>query len=216
MILAAAGPPLVAEQRKYSRVQLNLPVRLRWRTPFGLTTEVSETLDAGRGGLLIYRAQVCAPGTTLWVTFPFDPEIRVSQPETPARVTRVKATPSGGHLVAIVFESLPQPATETLGRRNRRACRRTRLALPMRVRPVGFPWAEETMTIDLSEEGALFGTSRVYQFGDEVRVKLENGPWPSRSGSEEIAAHIVRVSRLPDTSEQRVAIYLTRKDDTGR
>jgi len=216
MILAAESPPLVAEQRKYSRVQLNLSVRLRWRTPFGLTTEVSETLDAGRGGLLIYRAEPCEPGRTLWVTFPFDPEIRFSQPETPARVARVKATPSGGHLVAIVFESLPQPASETPGRRNRRANRRTRLALPMRVRPVGFPWAEETMTIDLSEEGALFGTSRVYQFGDEVRVKLENDPWPSRSGREEIAAHIVRVSMLPDTSEQRVGICLTLEDDPFR
>ena len=69
MTLAAVGPPLVDEQRKYFRVQLNLPVRLRWRTPFGLTTEVSETLDVGRGGLLINRAQACEPDTMLWVTF---------------------------------------------------------------------------------------------------------------------------------------------------
>jgi hypothetical protein len=197
-------------------VQLNLPVRLRWRTPFGLTTEVSETLDVCRGGLLIYRAQACEPDLTLWVTFPFDPEMRFTQAEIPARVTRMRTTPSGGHLVAIAFEFLPQPATETPGRRNRRASRRTRLALPLRVRPVGFPWAEETMTIDLSEDGALFGTSRVYQVGDAVRVRLENGPWPGRSRSEEYAAHIVRVSEPPDTLEQRVAICMTPEDDPFR
>ena len=216
MILAAVGPPLVAEQRKYSRVQLNLPVRLRWRTPFGLTTEVSQTLDAGRGGLLIYRAQACEPGTTLWVMFPFDSEIRFSQPETPARVARVKSTPSGGNLVAIAFESLPQRHTEIPVRRTRRRSIRTRLALPMQVRLEGFPWTEETMTIDLSEDGVLFGTSRVYQVGDAIRVRLENGPWPGRSRSEEIAARIVRVSKLADTSEQRVAICLTPKDDPCR
>ncbi len=63
MMLAAAGPPLVAEQRKYSRVQLNLPVRLRWRTPFGLTTEVSETkLSRCSIGRLVSRASTMRYG----------------------------------------------------------------------------------------------------------------------------------------------------------
>ena len=213
MNLAAVVPPLLAEQRRYSRVQLNLPVRLRMRTPFGLTAEVSQTLEASRGGLLVRRAQTCEPGARLWVTFPFDSEMCFNQPEIPARVVRVSPTPSGDQIVAIQLEALPQRLPEMPARRNRRRSIRTRLAIPLQVRQEGSPWAEETMTIDISDRGMQFGTSRVYKVGEDVRVKLVNISWPGRIGQKEIVARVVRVTLLPEDSEQRVAVSFSQEVD---
>ena len=123
-------------------------------------------------------------------------------------MTRVKAIPSDGHLVAIAFETHLQASDEMPVRRDRRSSVRTRLALPMQVRQEGLPWAEETMTIDLSEDGALFGASRVYRVGNDVRARLENVPWPGRNSQEEISARVVRVTLLQETSEQLVAFCL--------
>ena len=208
MLLATAGPPLVVEQRKYFRVQLNLPVRLRWRTPFGFRTEVGETLEVSRGGLLIKRDEAFQTGMSLWLTLPFDPEMRLSQPEIPVCVVRADSQPLGGYLVALALEADPPRVAPLPVRRDRRRSVRTRLALPMRVQLEGFPWAEETMTEDVSEDGALFGTSRVYQVGDSVRVELENIPWPGRENREMLVAGVVRVVEMPNTAEQRVAIHL--------
>ena len=208
MLLATAGPQLVVEQRKYSRVRLNLPVRLRWRTPFGLRTELGETLELSRGGLLIKRDEAFKTGTSLWLTVPFDPDMRLSQPEIPARVVRVNSRPFGGYLVALAFEIFPPRPTSLPGRRDRRKSVRTRLALPIRVQLEGFPWAEETMTVDVSGGGALFGSSCVYQVGDSARVELEHIPWPGRKNREMLVAKVVRVVEMPNTSEQLVAIQL--------
>jgi len=208
MLLATASPPLVVEQRKHYRVQLSLPVRLRWRTPFGLRTELNETLEVSRAGLLIRRGEACRQGTLLWVTLPFDPEARLSQPEMPARVVRVSSRSSGGYLTALAFEAYPPSlAPQPIGRERRRSSR-TRLALPMRVQLESFPWAEETMTVDVSADGALFGTSRVYQAGDAVRVRLEDIPWPGRQNPELLGAWVMRVVEMPNTSESQVAIHL--------
>src|SRR5712691_4158563 len=89
------APTRIKEQRRHPRAQLNLPVRLRWPTPLGQTTEVAETLDVCRGGLLIHRRDPCPIRAHLWVTFPFDSTLPLTQPETPARIARVKTTPTG-------------------------------------------------------------------------------------------------------------------------
>src|ERR1700688_3551754 len=58
------------DRRKHHRVQLRLPARLRWTTPFGQKTEVCETVNVSRGGLLVPCQEVHAEGMPLWVTFP--------------------------------------------------------------------------------------------------------------------------------------------------
>jgi hypothetical protein len=76
------------DRREHHRVQLRLPARLRWTTPFGQKTEVCTTVDVSRGGMLVPCREPHAEGMPLWVTFPFDPSLTVGQPEIFARVVR--------------------------------------------------------------------------------------------------------------------------------
>jgi hypothetical protein len=76
------------DRREHRRVQLRIPARLRWTTPFGQKTEVCDTLNVSRGGVLVPCAENHAAGTTLWVTFPYDPSLPFGQPEILARVVR--------------------------------------------------------------------------------------------------------------------------------
>jgi hypothetical protein len=188
-------------------VQLNLPVRLRWLAPLGQLTEVTETLDVSRGGLLVNRPEPCGVSAALWVTFPFDPTLELVQPETPACVVRVKDTPAGGHWVGIAF-NLPErhAAPACAGDVDRRRRERVRLALPIRVWLAGSPWPEETMTVDVSEDGVLFCTARMYSVGDAVRVGLP--PGILRRQPAQVPARVVRVARRAGSVEQEVAIVL--------
>jgi hypothetical protein len=76
------------DRREHHRVQLRLPARLRWTTPFGQKTEVCTTVDVSRGGMLVPCREHHADGVSLWVTFPYDPSLIVGQPEILARVVR--------------------------------------------------------------------------------------------------------------------------------
>ena len=76
------------DRREHHRVQLRLPARLRWTTPFGQKTEVCASVDVSRGGMLVPCREPHAEGMTLWVTFPFDASLTVGQPEVLARVVR--------------------------------------------------------------------------------------------------------------------------------
>jgi PilZ domain len=76
------------DRRENHRVQLRLPARLRWTTPFGQKTEVCASVDVSRGGMLVPCRELHAEGATLWVTFPFDASLTVGQPEVLARVVR--------------------------------------------------------------------------------------------------------------------------------
>ena len=193
---------LIVEQRRNPRAQLHLPVRLRWLGPLGSLLEVSQTLDASRGGLLVYRADSCMVGTRIWMTFPFDPAATDAQPEMAARVVRVKHTPSGGHLVAVHLETR-RSHDGCFVPFERRKSPRVPLALPVRVRPADTIWPEETMTLEVSEGGLTFESARLCQPGDSVRVQLPNGQW-TRSG--ESPALIVHVEVRPCTAAQRVGI----------
>jgi hypothetical protein len=76
------------DNRVHRRVQMRLPVRMRWTTPFGQIIELGETIDVSRSGLLVSTQEFHTPGTTLWVTFPFDASLSDGQPEILARVAR--------------------------------------------------------------------------------------------------------------------------------
>ncbi len=77
------------DTRKHHRVRMRLPVRLRWSTPFGQRIELGgQTIDVSRSGLLVCATEPHTPGTTLWVTFPYDASLPDGQPEMVARVTR--------------------------------------------------------------------------------------------------------------------------------
>jgi hypothetical protein len=76
------------DRRDHHRVQLRLPARLRWTTPFGQKTEVCTTVDVSRGGMLVPSREPHAHGMPLWITFPFDASLIVGQPEVFARVVR--------------------------------------------------------------------------------------------------------------------------------
>src|SRR5579871_5314020 len=83
------------DRREHHRVQLRLPVRLRWTTPFGQKTEVCTTVDVSRGGMLVPSREHHAEGMPLWITFPFDAAMTVGQPEVFARVVRADAVVRG-------------------------------------------------------------------------------------------------------------------------
>src|ERR1700722_6060516 len=76
------------DRREHHRVQLRLPARLRWTTPFGQKTEVCASVDVSRGGMLVPCREPHAEGMALWVTFPFDASLTVGQPEVLARGVR--------------------------------------------------------------------------------------------------------------------------------
>lgn len=203
-------PTLVAEQRRRPRVTLNLPVRLRWFTPLGQFTETTETLDVSRGGLRIARTEPCQLGAVLWVTFPFDPAASVPQPETPAHVVRVERTPSESlHIALELVNAAGQPRQDRALDFERRGHERVPLALPLRVRQADSPWPEETMTIDVTSDGLLISTARLYDVGETVYVSLPAGGMPGRwNGGKEVPARIVRVVPSPQSIEQRVGLSL--------
>jgi hypothetical protein len=85
------------DRREHHRVQLRIPARLRWTTPFGQKTEVCDTLNVCRGGVLVPCREAHAPGTALWVTFPYDASVPYGQPEVLARVVRSAIADQNGH-----------------------------------------------------------------------------------------------------------------------
>jgi hypothetical protein len=196
---------VISEQRLHPRAQIELPVRLRWLTPFGYRFEISQTIDASRTGLLLALPEACDPGARVWVTMPFDPDETVTQPETPARVVRTELISPARYRVALEFESPvnpPQPAVE----RERRRGERVFLALPVTVRQAHAPWPEETMTTDISDGGLRFETARFYSVGDSLLIRLQHGRW-ARLG--EIPAQVVRIEAVSGGFEQRAAIRWT-------
>ncbi|HEX2711489.1 MAG TPA: PilZ domain-containing protein [Candidatus Acidoferrales bacterium] len=215
---------LSKEQRRRPRARLSLPVRLRWQTALRQLTEVTQTLEVSRGGLLIHCHEPCGIGAVVWVTFPFDSELLLAQPETLARVARLTPAPTGGYLVALELEETPKywglagARTEAghpaAGERRRRA--RIRLALPIRIRLWDSPWPEEAMTVDISDDGARFYTTRLYAVGGIVHVALPPGSFGGRwASTAELRARVTRIEKEPQRNAsvwQKVAITLLRAE----
>lgn len=184
------------EQRRHPRAQLSLPVRVRWRTPFGMRLEKLMTVDASREGLLVARPEPCPLRSRVWVAFPFDSaENSAVQPEIRARVVRVGARKShAGFGIAIQLET-PKGKASPCASGERRCTPRVAFALPIFVRLAGTPWPEECMTDDISRIGARFETSHVYAPGDEVRAVIPWGEW-GRKG--EIIGQITRIQPVEE------------------
>ena len=181
-------------------------MRLRWPYALDQITEVSETLDVSRSGLLFSRCDPSPVQARLWVAFPFDPALTLAQPEIPAHVARVEPRPAGGHLVAVEFDAPLRHAAQTDATSpERRSSARIPLALPVRVRLADSPWPEETMTVNVSDQGVLFSTARIYAPGDSLRMSLPYGRWASAG---EASARVVRLDRRPGAIEHQVAVAL--------
>jgi hypothetical protein len=202
------------ERRRHPRALLSLPVRLRWLGPLGLESETLETLDVGRGGLLVASREPRAQGTIVWATFPFDAGASAAEPETSAHVARTKTTPSGGNLAGLEFSNLSEPEhragvsqmSANAAPRNlpagpdRRRQSRNQLALLIRVRGADPSWPDDSMTVDISRRGLQFCTLRVYEQGEIVILELPQGAWRS-TGSRR--ARVARIANHP--SDPRLA-----------
>jgi len=184
------------ELRRHPRAQLQLPVRIRWRGPFGMRLETARTIDIAREGLLVQRAEACEVGGRAWVVFPFNSVTANSaQPETPAEVVRVEKAAAGGYRVALRLEISPRSPARAAGQ-ERRASARIPFALPIFVREAWTPWPEESMTLDISRTGARFLTARIFAQGDALLATISWGEW-AREG--EIPARVVRVEGQEDS-----------------
>jgi hypothetical protein len=201
------------DRREHHRAKLRLPARLRWTGPFGHKTELCETLNISRSGMLVPCEEFHAAGVSLWVTFPYDASLPDGQPEVVARV--VRSTRAGefapGHAVrnaevcpqpaaALHFEVAPYAGANGNGHfaeHERRANLRRRMALPMHARLEDIPWFEEAMTVDVSAEGVLFLGSREYQAGQYLLVSFGASafaPWPFARESRCVVVHVEFVS----------------------
>lgn len=206
------------DRREHHRSPLNLPVRLRWTTPFRRRTEVSETENVSRGGLLVPATETHSPGASLWVTFPFDNSLREGQPEMPATVVRAKEAHNGAShsktkspphqngildtngspktLLALHFApAAPSKRNGDSRRREeeRRSGVRRALSLAIRVRPEQILWFEEAMSIDISTNGIRFLSSREYFVGESLLISFESPTTTPSAGATEFRSRVVRV-----------------------
>lgn len=197
--------------RDHHRVRLRLPVRLRWITPFGQRSEICESVNVSRGGLLVSCKESHSPGAAIWATFPYDASMPDGQPEVPARVLRNESDPNApvSSHVAMRFERARQAISNGNGKGahlERRASPRCTLAMPVHVRPERMPWFEEAMTLDVSGEGLRFVSRREYALSDRLLVSFDpyaSAPWHDRA---EIPARIVRVEQLPESGALAVTV----------
>jgi PilZ domain len=247
------------DRREHHRVQLRIPARLRWTTPLGQTTEICETLNVSRGGLLVPCKENHASGTSLWITFPYDATLPFGQPEVLAHVVRCELVamrvgaahgdaaateaPNVGvdterafdHLTTpgeMVFAAFAAMQLEVKARphnskngnvhghgnnhcnRNgdhreveRRTSIRRKVAVLIRVRLEHVPWFEETMTIDVSNEGLRFVSCREYEPSQYLAVSFVDAglsAWPMAA---EFRSLVLRVDPLLQGASLAVTIY---------
>jgi hypothetical protein len=82
----------------------------------GMRLAATQTIDASRKGLLVYRAEASDVPSRVWVAFPYSMAARTSVlPETPACVTRVEGLPGGGFRVALHLELVPRASSPPAG-----------------------------------------------------------------------------------------------------
>lgn len=198
--------------RQHARVRLRLPVRLRWAAPLGQQSEVCETRNVSRGGLLVSCHGHHSKGFPLWVTFPFDPASRDGQPEVLARVVRCKTlgdTGAAQEEIALHFESVPQHSNMVAAKKEFPASRMGRdggVALPIRVRPRHMPWFEEAMTLEVSADRLRFVSNREYIAGETLLVTFAAGDAKPWQGGENIPARIVNVEKMPQSTSLVITV----------
>jgi hypothetical protein len=193
-------------------VRLRLPARLRWSAPFGPQSEVTETIDVSRGGLLLEARAEHAPGTRVWVSFPFD-ETQDQQPEIAARVVR-SGNGTGPRTVALeLLEQRARAKSNGGPREERRGEHRSAIAVPVWVRPQYAPWSEQAMTIDVSASGLRFATCREYAPGEQLLVKF-GAVAPARwTADGEERVRVTRTSSTGDAALLETAVRRERAAD---
>lgn len=218
------------ERRHRPRVLLELPVRVRWLGPFGLETEITQTRNASRAGVLLssdYSRQI---GSLLWATFPYDAAVAFTESETPGSVVRCAATfairNAKANTIAIAFhhrdlisegDTLVQNLFSAhAGRNDRRRHARIALAFLIRIERVGrnssllrqeiesTRWPEETMTVEVSPAGMLFCTLRIYEVGEKLTIAAQPG---RKLSVGERRARVIRIARpIADSPLSHVAV----------
>jgi len=214
-----------SDRRHRPRVLLELPVRVRWLGPFGLETEITQTFNASRDGLLVSSALPRPAGSLLWATFPYDAAVEFTESETPGKVVRCATEPTGKNIIAVSFRqddpavrhdaATPDNSAGRSPRNDRRGHPRIPLAYLVRVArsrasrgtselPLESPFrTEETMTVDVSADGMIFCTLRIYSYDERLLIAAQAG----RKLSSERRARVVRVSRpQPDSPISHVAV----------
>ena len=182
-------------------MQLELPVRLRWRGPHGMQLELARTVDVSREGLLLQFMRCrercrdeCPVGSRLWVTYPYERAMSpTSLAETAARVARVEPLGEGVCRIALHFD-LPRKAAFGRPGVERRASQRVYAAVAVFVRGLHSEWPEECMTQDLSRGGMRFETFQSCAPGDLVLAKVHWGEW-AQAG--EVPGRVLRVNEMP-------------------
>jgi hypothetical protein len=226
-----ATPEIPSRERRHRpRVLLEMPVRVRWLGPFGLETEITQSRNVSRGGLLVVSANARQTGSLLWATFPYDPAVAFTESETPGKVVRcaenfaIRNAPA--NTIAIEFHQPDQisqsdvlavnNSSSHMGRLERRVHARIELAFLIRVeravrnlrsapQDLESPqWPEETMTVEVSPAGMLFCTLRIYELGEQLNIAAQPG---RKLSVGERRARVVRIARpIADSPLSHVAV----------
>jgi hypothetical protein len=213
------------ERRSRPRILLELPVRIRWLGPFGLETEVTQTENVSRDGLLISSFNARQPGSPLWATFPYDTAVAFTESETPGRVAWCAAESANKNMIAISFHqhdpgwqrTLPPDASfGASSSHDRRSQSRILLAYLIRVSRIAptrqDPQAaldqpsqpEETMTVNVSPAGLAFCTLRIYSPNERLTIAA---PAARNLSVGKRYARVVRVAPVhPDSPLSQVAV----------
>jgi len=214
------------ERRQRPRVLLELPVRIRWLGPFGLETEVTQTENVSRDGLLISSFNPRQPGSQLWATFPYDAAVAFTESEIPGTVAWCTAESANKNMIAISFHQndpiwqrnlpiadAPLGASRSHDRRSHSRIplayliRVSRIA-PTRQDPRTAPdrpsQPEETMTVNVSPAGMVFCTLRIYSPNERLTIAA---PAARNLSEGKRYARVVRVAPVhPDSPLAHVAV----------
>src|SRR5579863_4252844 len=188
----AIDAPPARERRRRPRVLLQLPVRVRWLGPFGLETEVTQTENVSRDGLLISSFNSRQPSSQLWATFPYDAAVAFTESETAGTVAWCAAVSANKNMIAISFHqsdplwqrNLPEAHDPPAASKSHDRRIQTRISLaylirvsriaPTRQDPQVAPdqpaQPEETMTVNVSPAGMAFCTVRIYLPNERLTI----------------------------------------------
>ncbi len=132
-----------AERRRWPRIQITQPVRLRSADPSVALEEISSTVDVSREGIyFLTRLDSYRVGMQLRVVFPYIAERPPSPDEEhPAEVVRVKSLPNGVCGVALRFEARPAKRGASSAKQAASGAGPAVLAVDSDSRSLGVVWA---------------------------------------------------------------------------